>query len=75
VAFIIEPYTKVVPYSNVTVVLLPFGLTDPFKVAVVLVTDVAAEEVAAGATRFASVVNDRSDPRTVPAAFTAFTLK
>ena len=41
----------------IRVVVLPLGLTDPFKVTEVFVTDVAAEEVAAGATRFASVVN------------------
>jgi hypothetical protein len=37
----VEPYDVVVPYLNETVEIEPFGLTDPFNVAVVCVMLVA----------------------------------
>ena len=53
-----------VPNSKVTAELTPFALTDPFSVALVLATFVAALVVAVGGV--GSVVNVRSVPSLVP---------
>ena len=55
-------------YRKYPVVVSWFGFADPFNVAPVLVTRVAAAVVTVGA---AAVVNDITAPKPVPAAFEA----
>jgi hypothetical protein len=55
-------------YRNQPVVVSWFGVADPFSVAVVFVTSVAATVVTLGAD---AVLNDITDPKPVPAALEA----
>jgi hypothetical protein len=64
---------ELVPYSKNACVAVPFGLTVPLTVALVVVMPVAALVVAEGATASACVVKLRMLPRVVPALFVATT--
>jgi hypothetical protein len=61
-----------VSYRNHAVVVDTFGVPDPFNVADVLVTAVAADVVTEGA---AAVVNESTDPTDVPMPLEAIAQK
>jgi len=61
-----------VPYRNQNDVAAPLGFTVPFKLALLLVTDVAAPVVTAGALTVDGVVNELMPPLLVPALFEAW---
>ena len=61
-----------VPYSKCQVVLCPFGLTWPFSLALVVVTELAGFVVTLGAE---AGVNVWSEPRLVPPSLVATSLK
>ena len=72
VAFTVDPYKIVGPYSNVTVVLFPFALTAPFMVAVVFVIDVAAAAADDGGVEVTEfVVKLNSFPYAIPTLLVA----
>jgi hypothetical protein len=58
----------VVPYRNHPVVVSWFGFADPFSVAPVLDTEVAAAVTTVGV---ADVVNESTEPKPVPTEFEA----
>ena len=69
---VLLPYVPLsVPYSNQAVVEMPFALTVPFKVAVVVVTSVADSVVTVGALPGDEYWNDISLPYDVPELFCA----
>ncbi len=73
-AVIVEPYAVVSPYLKETVDVRPFGLTAPFKSALVAVTFVAGFVITGTSAGF-SVVKVMSDPKTESLTVAPFTRK
>jgi hypothetical protein len=68
---VVDPYAVVVPYWKETLVVNPWGLTDPFSVAEKLAINVAGLLEATGSPVAVSVVKILSDPKLVPPLLSA----